>query len=72
MCILFVIFPTNQSERAFYSYYKHFPGYMTLVFASIVVVQLPSHVHFCETPWIAAHQAFPSITISQFAQTHVY
>ena len=39
---------------------------------SFVVVQLPSHVHFCETPWIAAHQAFPSITISQFAQTHVY
>ena len=39
---------------------------------SFVVVQLLSHVQFCETPWIAAHQVFPSITISQFAQTHVY
>ena len=38
---------------------------------SFVVVQLLSHVQFCETPWIVAHQAFPSITISQFAQTHV-
>ena len=38
---------------------------------SFVVVQLLSHVQFYETPWIVAHQAFPSITISQFAQTHV-
>ena len=31
----------------------------------LLVVQLPSHVQLFVTPWIATHQAFPTLTISQ-------
>ena len=43
---------SNKSKHSFYSYFKHFPEYMTLAFASIVVVQLPSHVQLFATPWL--------------------
>ena len=38
----------------------------------IVVVQSLSHIQLFATPWTAAHQPPLSITIPEFAQTHVY
>ena len=41
-------------------------------FSIVAVVQLLSHVQLFVTPWTAACQASLSITISQFAQSHVH
>jgi len=38
---------------------------MQFVYASVVVVQSPSHVRLFMTPRTAALQAFPSLTISR-------
>ena len=38
----------------------------------LVVVQLPSHVQLFATPWTAAHQASPSLIISQSLPNFMY
>ena len=47
-------------------------GCQGLLLAQLIVIQLPSHVWFLVTPWIAARQASLFFTFPEFAQIHVH
>ena len=46
-------------------------GCLLNISARFVVVQLLSHVRLSATPWTAAHQAFLSFTLPEFAPNEI-